>query len=229
MAGVGMRTGVFLQVRLSSTRLARKALLKLGNSTILEWCLKSLGEVKADEHAILTDAQSYSEFQDYAHHYGWSLFSGDPNNVLDRYVSAARHFDVNLILRATGDNPLVSPQIATTNMQQLEAGGWDLYALAHSPLGTGTEAVRRDALELALQREPNAYDQEHVTPFLYRHPEDFRVGRPTVPPQFYLPEARLTIDTQEDLDRVADLVQRHALTAPVDTEFLVGILRDYNT
>lgn len=221
-----MRRGVFLQVRLASTRLPRKALRTIGGLTILEWCLRSLGSVAAEVHAVLTDDASVEDLGPIVRREGWQLFVGHPEDVLDRFVRAARHFQTDLVLRATGDNPFVSVALAERNLLHLAEEGWDLYAAVHAPLGVGTEAVRLDALELALQSAPDTYEREHVTPYLYHHPERFRVGRPTVGPDLYLPEGRVTVDTPADYDRVAVLVEQTGWRPPVDTAALVRVLRE---
>ena len=53
-----MRTGIFVQVRLASTRLARKALLPLAGSTVIGHVMRALALVPADVRALLTDPAS---------------------------------------------------------------------------------------------------------------------------------------------------------------------------
>lgn len=219
-----MKTAVFLQARMGSTRLPGKAMLKLGPLTLLEWCLRALDKVGSDVHAVLTDAASQTVFEIYTKRAGWELFVGDPENVLDRFVKAAGHFGAQYLLRATADNPFVSAHLAQLNLNALQEGGWDLFAYQMAPLGTGTEAVRTDALLFAIESDPDAYEREHVTPFIYRNPERFRIGRPTVGPSFYHPEGRVTVDTQEDYERLKTLVERNSWEPPLDLASLVRTL-----
>lgn len=220
-----MRRAVFLQARMGSTRLPGKAVVDLGGLPILVWCFRSLSPVPAEVHALLTDAASVDRLGPLARSEGWEVHVGDAEDVLQRFVSAARRFAVDVVLRATADNPLVSAALAADNLQRLVDGGWDLHAWAHSPLGTGTEAVRVEALIAAWESQPDAYEREHVTPYLYRHPERFRVGRPTVSPNLYWPEGRVTLDTEEDLFRLRRLVSAWGWMPPVSTEAVVNALR----
>ncbi len=220
-----MSTAVFLQVRMGSSRLPGKALLSLGRLTLFEWCLRSLREVRADVHAVLTDSASRSALLPYTDREGWDLYVGDPEDVLDRFTQAAMHYGVQSLLRATGDNPFVSAHLAELNLRALEEGGWDLFAYQMAPLGVGTEAVRADALKLAWESHPDAYEREHVTPFIYHNPELFRVGRPTVPPVYFGPQERVTVDTPEDLKRLQELVDQNGWSPPLDTARLIEALR----
>ncbi len=220
-----MKKGVFLQVRLNSSRLPRKALLPLGNFTVIEWAMRALKIVKAQNHVLLTDHESLSELGPLAANWGWDIFAGDPENVLNRYVSAARKFQTDFILRATGDNPFVSASVGNDNLVQLENEGWDLFARASGPLGTGTEAVRFDALEYALSHSPDSYEKEHVTPFIYRKPEIFRVGKPAVQTQFFYPQGRVTLDTKEDYEKIQTLLNDLKLEGPPEADVLIPWLK----
>jgi len=101
-------TGVFLQVRLDSTRYPRKALADLGGRTVLQRCLDALEGVPAQVHAVVTEPGSLEELSPLVRTAGWQVFSGSRTDVLDRYVQAARFFGCSTVVRATGDNPLVS-------------------------------------------------------------------------------------------------------------------------
>lgn len=108
-----MRTGVFLQARLGSSRLPHKILLDLQGRTVLEHAMRRLSLVNTDVHAVLTDSHSYSVINKIcASVPGWECFEGPAEDVLARYVFAARHFAVDRIIRATADNPLVSYRLA---------------------------------------------------------------------------------------------------------------------
>jgi spore coat polysaccharide biosynthesis protein SpsF len=65
-----------------------------------------------------------------------------------------------------------------------------------------------------------------VTPYLYRHPERFRVGEPPCPARWHLPEARVTLDTAEDYERLRALFAELYRGEPLETEELVAWLRE---
>jgi spore coat polysaccharide biosynthesis protein SpsF len=105
-------TAVFLQVRLDSSRLPRKALLELAGVTVLEHAMQALDLVRADIRVLLTTKDSAAELKPIAESAGWNMFIGSKDDVLDRFVMAAREFNADRIIRATGDNPLVSAEMA---------------------------------------------------------------------------------------------------------------------
>lgn len=196
-------TGVLLQVRLGSTRLPGKALLPLADRPLIEHAMRSLRRLPASVHAILTDKPSAAHLGESAERCGYRLFAGSPEDVLDRYVCAARQFDVDTIVRATGDNPLVSWELA--RMALCARGNADYFAWDGPPLGTGVEIVQRRALEQAHAETASEYDREHVCPYLYGNPQLFTCRREQCPPAYRLPDRTVTVDTAEDYEAMQQL------------------------
>ena len=103
---------VGLQVRLDSNRLPKKALLPLGGKPVVEHVLEALREIPAGAHALLTDEESEAELSPIAEKLGFTMLLGPREDVLKRYALLAEETGAAILLRATGDNPLVSPRMA---------------------------------------------------------------------------------------------------------------------
>lgn len=219
-------TGVFLQVRLDSSRLPNKALLELGGRSVIEHAMLSLKRVPASVHAIVTDSTSRDLLELRAARCGFQTFVGPEENVLERYVLAARQFGVTTVVRATGDNPLVSWELARQALGELRRRDADYCGYDGPPLGTGVEIVRTAALERAVRETRSRYDREHVTPYIYRHPELFAAFRIPAPAAFCLPQGRVTLDTPEDYRRLCAIFDELYAGAPVPAFRLVRWLRE---
>lgn len=193
---------VFLQTRLNSVRLPRKALLPLEGIPLVEWSMRRLKQVQADCYVLLTCETDAATLRPYAERCGFDLFAGSEADVLNRFAEAARLYRPDWILRATGDNPFVSPVLAGETLRQAEAAGADYAVLKEIPTGSSVEAARTEALLTAEAAATEPYDREHVMPYLYRHPESFTVIR-GVPPEGYRSRLSVTVDTEEDYRRVA--------------------------
>jgi len=214
-------TAVFLQVRLDSTRLPRKALALLDGRSVVERCFDALAGVQADARVLVTEPDSAQELAPLCRLAGWELFVGSKENVLDRFVQAARATGAKTIVRATGDNPLVSSALANVALKRHRARGAHFSALDGGPLGSGVEVVEASALEEAWASQPDAYEREHVCPFLYRRPDRFLIHRSPVPDPCRLPDARITLDTPEDLEYLRGLWTAVYRGAPPEVEDLI--------
>lgn len=215
------KIGVFLQARLDSTRLPEKALLNLGGITVVEHAMRALTSVDADHYVLLTDQKSAHRLRPLSRLCNFDLFVGDPEDVLDRFVRSAQRYGVDTIVRATGDNPFVSAEVTDLTLSLRRGKDADFAALTGLPLGTGVEVVRRGALDIAWKKATKSYDREHVTPYLYNHPDRFSIVRAPAPGPLRCPEARVTLDTWEDYRRLQGLVEDLHFSFPVEIRDIV--------
>lgn len=197
-------TAVVLQARLGSTRLPRKALLPFGRGTLLESAMRRLRRVVADVHVLATEAKSAAELGPMAESAGFELFVGSEDDVLARYCGVLRRFGVDVVVRATGDNPFVSPEAAMELLADPETAAADFSAYSGMPLGFGVEVVKAPALLAAEAEAEDPYEREHVCPFVYRRPERFRIYQPQAAERFRAPEARITVDTEVDYGKALE-------------------------
>ena len=221
-------TGVFLQVRLDSSRLPRKALLPLADRTVVEHAMRALLSIGADVNALLTDEESADELAAYAREYGFEVFVGSKDDVLRRYTDAARHFGVDRFVRATGDNPLVSGECARRICELHSSEAADYSGFRGLPLGTGVECVETEALLEAERLSVRRYHREHVCPYIYEHPERFFISQPEAPYAYRFPEGRVTLDTEEDYRRLQEIYRLAYKGEPVDIGALVQILAQHH-
>jgi spore coat polysaccharide biosynthesis protein SpsF len=193
---------------------------------VLQHALRALRRVEADVRAVLTEPASASAFEPLAAAEGFDLFVGPCEDVLERFCRAARHYRVARIIRATGDNPLVSAKQVSALLDRHRASGSDLSHFIGPPLGTGVESVEAVALAAANRLSSEPYEHEHITTYLYRHPERFRIAELACPEAWSLPEARVTLDTGEDYELLQKIFRDLYRGEPIETEQLVAWLRE---
>ena len=220
-----MKTAVFIQVRLNSSRLPGKALLRLNGLTAIEHAMESLSFVLADVYALLTDEDSKAALAPLAKPYGFTVYAGSPDDVLLRYAEASRYFGVTRYIRATGDNPLVSWELTRDLLVLHEKNSADFSGFLGPPLGTGVELTETRALFSAEREARDQYEREHVSPFIYRRPHRFRVFRPWAPEEVNLPKSRVTLDTAADFAYITRIYNALYRGKPVPIRDLVAWLK----
>ncbi len=219
------KVGVALQARLGSGRLPGKILKKLGGATVLEQCLIRLRLVPAHIHLVLTDHASYDMLMPVARNYSFLCEAGDGENVLSRYTRAAKKHNIQTIIRATADNPLVFTQTLAYQAQQFVQERGDYGILTGLPYGSGVEIVSAQGLFRAEERTTRDYDREHVCPYLYEHPEEFTLVRVPAPREFQGGKYRITLDTQADYEQLTALFTRFCFI-PGDDYHTMRILHE---
>ncbi|MAG13325.1 MAG: acylneuraminate cytidylyltransferase [Spirochaetales bacterium] len=220
-----MKTAVFLQVRLKSSRLPGKALLRLNGKTAIEHAMEALSFVPADVFALLTDEESRSVLEPLAKPHGFSVFEGPRDDVLLRFAEASRYFGATRYIRATGDNPLVSWELTRDLIALHEEKFADFSGFLGPPLGTGVELTETRAIYIAEDEAQDPYEREHVSPFIYRRPGRFRVFRPWAAEEANLPKACVTLDTAEDYAFITNIYRALYRDKPIPIRDLVAWLK----
>lgn len=200
--GVAESALIVLQARLSSVRCPGKVLAPVAGRPLLAFCVERL---LASGVGPVVVATSTEPEDDAIAHAGAALGArvcrGPLDDVLGRFVLAAQDWPGPFLIRATADNPAVDIDAPRRVLQQLVAGA-DYVVESGLPYGAAVEGVRASALRDAAGRAFNAFDREHVTPWIRQRPEEYAVSQPSAPVQLHRPDLRLTVDTPDDLEFV---------------------------
>ncbi len=197
------RTGLFLQVRLNSSRMPGKALLNLCGKSILIHVLERMNVVPADVRVIVTNKYCKDSFKDIALNMGWEIFYGADQNVLKRFVDAGLKYNVDVVIRATADNPLLSSEIAMETLDLFYKQNCDLAYLAPVPYGSGIEVINFEILTDALKKSNFPYDFEHVTPYIYRNSSKYKIRVARFhDAEIARDDIRLSVDTRDDFEKI---------------------------
>ena len=198
-------TGLVLQARLDSTRLPGKSLLPLGEKPLILAVMEALKDIPADLYVLACPEDCAGPFRPLAEQAGFVLLSGPKEDVLARYCLAVRRFNISRVIRATGDNPFVFTAAAAAINHEAAALNAAYGGYRGLPPGAGVESVDAGALLRAETEALTPYDREHVCPYLYGHPELFRLHQPPAPRRWRGNGVRLTVDTPEDYERAKTL------------------------
>ena len=198
-------TAIILQARIDSSRLPGKALLPLDGKPLVFRVMEALNHVPADLRILACTEDSFASFEPFAKEAGFSIFAGPKEDVLERYCRVIRKYTIKRVIRATGDNPFVFADAASSIHYEASALNAAYAGYLELPCGAGVESVAASALLRAEDEAVLPAEREHVCPYLYGHPEIFKIHRPSAPAKWNHPEIRLTVDTQEDFDHAVEL------------------------
>jgi spore coat polysaccharide biosynthesis protein SpsF (cytidylyltransferase family) len=187
--------------RLKSTRLHKKALLKIGSLTSVERCIKSCLEFRNVNHTILATSNlpEDSELENYTYSPEVIFHRGDPEDVIRRYLDIAEKLKVDIIIRVTADNPFVSNLIVEKALEAHFATGADYTVSRKSALGTGTEIINTAALKKIKKYFQTAAYSEYMTWYFQNNSKHFKLNFVDLPNNL-ISNHRLTLDYPEDLE-----------------------------
>lgn len=196
-----MRTVAIIQARMGSSRLPGKILEPLAGKPVLQRVIERVAASNAFAQVVVatTDREIDDVAADKAAAFGATVVRGDEDDVLSRFGLAAEASRAEAIMRITADCPLIDPEVLAAMVERFAVGDADLVSNCvrrSFPRGLDAELFSRQALDTMLAEASAPAEREHVTPFLYAHPERFRIVSHEGSED--LSGYRLTLDTPED-------------------------------
>ena len=203
-----MTTIAIIQTRMGSTRLPGKVLAEIGGLTMLERVVMRTAAASSVDRVVVatTTGSDDDPIVDLCETTGVSWFRGSVNDVLDRYRGAADEFGADTVVRITSDCPLIDPSVIDRVVGAFDRQRPDYASNCIErtyPRGLDTEVLTRSALEQAWTEATEPPDRVHVTPYIYHHPEQFRLLSVTAPE--VCEDLRWTVDTQLDLEVIREI------------------------
>jgi spore coat polysaccharide biosynthesis protein SpsF len=200
------RTIAIIQARTGSTRLPGKVLRPLLGEPLLTRVVRRVRRAATiDETVVATTTLAGDDtIAELGIVEGWPVTRGSEMDLLARYLDAARAYGAERVVRITSDCPLIDPALIDDVVAALAAGGADYASNTLEPRtfprGLDVEVMTMDALESAGREDRDPASREHATPYLYRHPERYRLTAVRNP----VDESghRWTVDTPEDFELV---------------------------
>jgi len=200
------KIGAIIQARASSTRLPKKILKELpyrSGITVLEQVIKRLSKSqKLDEIIIATTVEKEdNEIVKVAKRKQVKCFRGSNEDVLSRYYFAAEESNLDIVIRITSDCPCIDPEVVdlVINGHIKSMADYTSNCLVRTyPRGLDVEVINFNALERSHRNAKKDYEKEHVTPYIYKNPQIFKINEVKAPEELYVPDIRVTLDAEED-------------------------------
>lgn len=202
--------GIILQARTGSTRMPEKVILPFyQEQSILDLLLEKVKKLGVSVVLATTANPSDDRICILAEKHQVPVFRGSENDVLDRFIHAARQFGFSKIIRVCADNPFLDLTGMKTLINEFSNSDADYlgFQLAGNKpsilthFGFWTEAVCCSALEKTQELTSEKLYHEHVTNFIYGNPTLFDVQFiPADPLVFSRTDIRMTLDTPQDFE-----------------------------
>lgn len=213
-----MRVVAIIQARMGSTRLPGKVLADIVGRPMLWHVVERVRAVRGLAATVVATSDSSSDdaVYEFCRESSIDVYSGNVNDVLDRFYRCARSHRADVVLRVTGDCPLFDPMVVSQMLDRFSnegpfdhmgiatgAGVAHLEGCGRFPDGLDAELTTFAALETAWCEATDRVEREHVTPFVWKRPERFRVATHFSPVDYS--HLRWTVDNAEDLELVREI------------------------
>ncbi len=193
-----------IEARMTLSRLPGKVLAEAEGKPMLELMIERLRFVRELDQIVIATTVNRTDdpVEDLARRLGVGLWRGSEDDAPHRVMDAARAHEADVIVELTGDCPLIDPVIVLRVIQSYHTSNVDYVSntLTRSyPDGMDTQVFATRVLSDVAMRTSDSIDHEHVSLFIYRHPEVYSLANVHAAPRETKPDLRLTLDTAEDL------------------------------
>ncbi|WP_207205300.1 cytidylyltransferase domain-containing protein [Methanolobus psychrotolerans] len=221
-----------IEARMTSTRLPGKVLKPIMGYPVLELLIERLQRSEyLDEIIVATTTNDTDEpIIALCDKLNIKYFRGSEEDVLIRVLDAAKSVSADIIVEITGDCPFVDPNIVDEYIQVFLNGDYDYVSNTIDrsyPIGFDVQVFPVSILEEVNTLTSDPVDHEHVSIYIYEHPERYRLKNMESDEEVYWPDLAVTLDTQEDYELIGRIFEE---LYPHNPEFsasdVVKLLRD---
>ncbi len=220
--------GCIVFSRFNSSRFPGKVLADINGRPLLGRVIDRVRVAQVDGPIIVatSDCSADDPISVFAEGEGVEVFRGSLDDVAARALACARHFGLDAFARICGDRPFHCPQVLVQLINLQSEMALDLATntlIKTYPSGLATEVISTESLEHVLELSQDSLDREHVTRYLYHHPEDFRIHNV----EWSSPEdaaIHLALDNEQDLTFICKIMA--ALPGRPEDASLEMILRE---
>lgn len=194
-----------IEARYASSRLPGKTLLKICGKPTLELIIERVKKSRYIDEVVIatTVSPDCQPIEDLAKRLGVGCFRGSEDDVLDRVLKAAKQYKADIIVELTGDETLIDPKIVDETIEYYLNNKFDYVSnerVRRYPRGLDTKVFSTQVLDEVSRLTNDAADHEHVSLYIYEHPEKYTLGSVEAPEELNHPDWRWTLDTKEDFE-----------------------------
>ena len=231
-----------IQARMGSSRLPEKVLMPIVGKPVLWHIANRLRCVKKINKIIIatSNTEKDDKIEEFCQKYEINCFRGSEEDVLDRFYRAAEQFSADYLIRITGDCPLVDPSLVSTLIDFFLNDNFDHCGIATGagfaqegfigrfPDGLDTEIFTLNALKTAWLEAKGSMFREHVTPYIWKQPDRFKIGSLKSTVRDYS-EYRWTLDNIEDYELIKWIYEQLYFTKSNFNMYDIVALLEKNT
>ena len=194
-----------------------RAARKLGGRSVLEWVIRHVTEsLRLDGVIVLVCDDADHRFMRNLVPADVPIFVGTKPDSLGRFSQALEQYATEGVVRVRGDHLFIDPALidrlvtAAADHPQCDYLSYcsrDGRPVVLSPVGVYAEWIRASALHKAARHAKHPEEREHVTRFIYSHPEKFNIRLIPAPAEIDRDDVRLSVEMEEDWDHILTIYE----------------------
>ena len=216
---------------MNSSRLPGKVMLPILGKPALQLLVERLQRAQSIDGIVIatTTHPADAVIERLAAKLGVGCFRGSEEDVLERVLLAAQSAQADVIVELTGDCPLLDPGMIDAVMESYRSGKYDYVSNVVGrplPQGLSVQVFATSVLADVARRTQDPADREHVSLYIYEHPEHYRLHTVVMKEAEQHADIRVTLDTADDYALIQAIFEK---LQPENTAFtfydVIGLSR----
>jgi len=215
MASSGKKAGKvvgIIQARIGSTRLPGKVMMQAGGRTMLSYLVERVVKSKKLDNVIVATSTraKNNAIEEECLKLGVGCFRGDEDDVLNRFLLASQWAKADAVVRITGDDVLMDPDVIDYVVEGYLSQDCDCATsfTTHSfPAGFVLSVFATDSLDKANRLELSEYEREHVILAFLGRPDLFEIVEISAPPKWQAYHLSIALNTYKDYTLISEIIQ----------------------
>ena len=204
-----MKVVALVQARMGSTRLPGKVLRAIVGKPMIALLLARLSQSSELNEIIVAASEEVQndKLQSVVESLGYRCTRGSEKDVLNRFYESAKSVGADVIVRITGDCPLVDSVLVDECIKGYKKSNVDYFSNinpATYPDGLDIEVMSFESIERANNETNSNFDKEHVTLYI-RNSDSF--SKSSMQHTKDLSSQRWSVDELEDLVVVTNIFE----------------------
>jgi spore coat polysaccharide biosynthesis protein SpsF len=204
---------------MGSMRLPGKVMMNIENHPLMYYVMNQIKKCEKVKILVATSTSKKDDLiENYIQKLNFKVFRGNENDVLDRYYQCAKNESEQIIVRISADSPLIDHKIIQECIDKFKKNNFDYLSntikkvnnvwiehLNGFPKGFAVEVFRFSALERAWKESFESTDREHVTEYIWKHSEIFKLGN--YENEIDYSNYRLVVDYPNDFKLIKEIIE----------------------
>ena len=215
-----IKTVAIVQARMNSKRLSNKMMLSLHGYPVVEWVLKRLSKSKMIDKTVfaIPDTKEDDLLSNFLLSKKACVVRGAEQNLVGRFIKAAKRESATHIVRVCADNPLIAGSEVDRLVRYFFKNSFD-YVYNHIPYmndwpdGLGAEIASMKVLTDIYSKNLSVSQKEHVFKYIWDNKSSFNIGTFPAPRYLSVPKLKLDVDTFGDYKKLLSIPLKPSMTA----------------
>jgi spore coat polysaccharide biosynthesis protein SpsF len=225
------RVNAIIEARMGSTRLPGKTMLSIMGKPSIELLIERLRLARKIDTIILATTTNLEDdvIESFCKKNKVICYRGSSDDVLGRVYNAAKYHKTDIVVEVTGDCPLLDPWLIDDCIDLFIRSDYDYlsnFIEQSYPPGIDVQIFSFKVLEEINKLAKADKFREHVTLYILKHPEKYRMHNVPAPPEFFYPDWHLELDEQKDYELIKKIYKALYFSNPsFTTRDIINLLK----